>query len=157
MLNTPRPGVVRSVLVQGILAALVGMTVGCGASSPTGPAPTSVTPARVTLAPVAPAVYTVTAGSNAVAPGGQLSVSWTASIGQPLDWIGLFRVADWNGAHGWSSYTEGATAGTLTLTAPTEPGQYEFRYLLDNGVSDAARSSLVIVGPGPEPLRTLPN
>jgi hypothetical protein len=93
-------------------------------------------------------VYTVTAGTNSVAPGGALNVSWTASTGQPKDWIGLFRVGAWNGDHGWSNYTEGATSGTFTLTAPTQAGQYEFRYLLNNGVDDAARSSVVTVGAG---------
>jgi hypothetical protein len=62
-----------------------------------------------------------------------------------LDWIGLFKVGDWNGAHGWSQYTDGATSGTSTLSAPSQAGQYEFRYLLDNGVTDVARSSLVTV------------
>ena len=147
MLNKPRKGIVRSMLAQGALVALLGMTLGCGASSLAGPTPTpAATPSPVTPAPVAPAVYTVTASTNTVAPGGQLSVNWTASTGKPLDWIGLFRVGDWNGAHGWSSYTDGATSGTFTLSAPSQAGQYEFRYLLNDGVDDAARSGLVTVG-----------
>jgi hypothetical protein len=101
-------------------------------------------------------VYTVTAGTNVVAPGGQLSVSWTASIGRHKDWIGLFRVGDSNEAHGWSQYTGGATSGTETLSAPTEVGQYEFRYLLNDGLNDAARSSLVTVRAGLGSLRSLP-
>jgi hypothetical protein len=105
-------------------------------------------PTPAARAPVAPGVYTVTASTNIVAPGGELSVSWTASAGKPLDWIGLFKVGDWNGAHGWSSYTGGATAGTFTLSAPGQVGQYEFRYLLNDGVDDAARSGLVTVGAG---------
>jgi len=148
MLTKSRKRIVRSVLAQGTLAALLGMTLGCGGSSPAEPTPTRVTSGPVAPAPVAPnAVYTVTTGANAVAPGGPLSVSWTASTGRPLDWIGLFKVGVWNGDHGWSSYTGGATSGTFTLSAPTQAGQYEFRYLLDNGVDDAARSSLVTVTP----------
>jgi len=147
MSNRLRRGVVLSVLAQGTLAVLLEMTLACGATSPAGPAPTPVTPAAATRAPEAPsAVYTVTASANTVAPGGQLNVSWTASTGQPKDWIGLFKVRDGNGNHGWSNYTEGATSGTFTLSAPTEAGQYEFRYLLNDGVNDAARSSLVTVG-----------
>jgi hypothetical protein len=107
-------------LAQGILAALLGMTLGCGGSSPAGPTPT-ITPTPVTPAPVAPGVYTVTASTNTVAPGGQLSVNWTTSIAYPWDWISLDR--------------EG------------EAGQYEFRYPLDDE-SDAGRSSPVTVGAG---------
>ena len=147
MSNKPRTAVIFSVLAQGTLAALLGMTLGCGTSSLAGPTPTPVTPPPATPAPVAPiAIYTVTAGANTVAPGGQLTVSWTASTGRPRDWIGLFRIGDWNGAHGWSNYTDGATSGTFTLSAPTEAGQYEFRYLLNDGVDDAARSTVVTVG-----------
>ncbi len=131
-------------LARGTLAAFLGVTVGCSANSTTGPTPTPVTPSAVT--PGVTGVYTVTASANTVAPGGQLNVSWTASTGRPKDWIGLFKVRDGNGNHGWSNYTEGATSGTFTLSAPTEAGQYEFRYLLNDGVNDAARSSLVTVG-----------
>ena len=49
------------------------------------------------------------------------------------------------GLVGW---TDGATSGTFTLSAPTQAGQYEFRYLLNDGYGDAARSSLVTVGVG---------
>jgi hypothetical protein len=149
MSNRPRTGVVHSVLVKGTLAALLAMTLGCGASSPAAPTPTPVTAAPAAPAPVRPqSVYTVTADSNTAAPGGPLNVSWTASTGQLKDWIGLFKVGAWNGDHGWSSYTDGATSGTFTLSAPTQAGQYEFRYLLNNGVDDAARSSVVTVGAG---------
>jgi hypothetical protein len=133
-------GIVRSMLAQGTLAAFVGMTLGCGANSPAGPTPTPVTPVPVVRA----GVYTVTASTNMVASGGQLTVSWTASIGYDDDWIGLFKKSDSNTAPGWSHSTDGTTSGTLTLNAPTEAGQYEFRYLLED-LSDAARSSLVTV------------
>ena len=157
MSNRPRKRTVRSMLATrtgglrwlGTMAglAVLGITFGCGASSPTGPTPAPTpTPAPVTPAPVAPGVYTLAASSNTVAPGGELSVSFTASTGKPLDWIGLYRVGDWNGAHGWSSYTDGATSGTFSLTAPQQAGRYEFRYLLNNGVDDAARSGVVTVG-----------
>ena len=146
MLNKPRKEIVRSMLGYVTLAALLGMTLGCGASSPAGPTPTPVTPG-----PVAPSgVYTVTAGTNAVAPGGQLSVSWTASTKGGNDWIALFKKGDSNIAPvtGWVGWTDGATSGTFTLSAPTQAGQYEFRYLLNDGYGDAARSSLVTVGVG---------
>ena len=140
MSNRPRTGIVLLVLVT--LAALLGAAPGCGTSSPAGPTPTPVTPAPVVLS----GVYTVTASTNTVAPGGPLSVSWTASAGGALDWIGLIRVGDPNNDNGWWDYTRGKTSGTFTLIAPTQAGQYEFRYLLNDGYSDVARSSLVTVG-----------
>jgi hypothetical protein len=73
-------------------------------------------------------------------------MSWTASIGGGADWISLFRQGDPNAAHGWWVNTEGATSGTVTLSAPTQAGQYEFRYFLDDTLNDVARSSVVTVG-----------
>ena len=142
MLNKPRKGIVRSRLAYGTLAAILGITLGCGGASPAGPTPTPVKPA-----PVAPiGVYTVTASTNVVGPGGQLSVSWTTSIPWAEDGISLFKVGDPETAQRWAKSTEGATSGTFTLTAPGQAGQYEFRYLLED-FSVAARSSLVTVGP----------
>src|SRR6266699_3579768 len=89
MLNTPRKRIVRSMLAQGTLVALLGITLACGGSSPVEPTPTPATPV-VTSSTTG--VYTVTAGTNVVAPGGELSVSWTASAGASGDWIGLFKV-----------------------------------------------------------------
>ena len=148
MVNQRRKGIVRSILAQGAVAALLGMTLGCGANSPAGPAPTPVTP--VTSAPVAPiSAYSVTAGTTAVAPGDQLSVSWTASPGYYADWISLFRVGQPNSPSVWVKSTEGATSGTFTLSAPIQAGVYEFRYLLEDE-HDVARSSLVTVGTLPK-------
>jgi hypothetical protein len=146
MLNTPRNGI-RSMLAQGTLAALLGMTLGC-AGSPTGP-----TPAPATPAPVAPSdVYTVTASTTTVALGGQLSVSWTTSAAGHNDWISLFKKGDTNMGHSWwVGWTDGAPSGTLALSAPLEAGQYEFRYLLDDGYHDAATSRVVTVGGGAGP------
>lgn len=152
MSHRPRKRLIRSTLASGTLAALMGMTLACGASPPTAPTPTLVTPA-----PVVPlGVYTVTAGSNTVASGAELSVSWTASIGKPLDWISLFLVGSPNTIYGSYKYTNGATSGRFTITAPTQAGQYELRYLLNDGYTDVARSGPVTVGTGPNPLRTLP-
>jgi hypothetical protein len=100
----------------------------------------------VTVARPDAAGYTVIAATNHVARGGQLSVSWTAAIGYVEDSISLSRVGGTpgQGATGWARPTEGATSGNFTFTAPTEPGQYEFRYLLED-LSVVARSSLVTV------------
>ena len=127
-----------------IVAALLGITAGCGGTSPVGPA--VVTPAPVAPAPVVPvSTYTLTPSASAVAPGAQLSVNWTASIGGRGDTIALYKKGDPNTAAGWWRETFGAAAGTFALTAPREEGQYEFRYLLDDEVTDTARSSVVTV------------
>jgi hypothetical protein len=88
--------------------------------------------------------YTVKSGTDVVDAGGQMSVSWTAPGARAGDWIAVFRV---NGAYDdeWYGLTNGATSGTRTLTAPTRPGLYEFRYLVDDGFLDVARSGPVTV------------
>jgi subtilisin family serine protease len=84
---------------------------------------------------------------DAVSPRDPLTIEWTAPAGRPAtDSIALFRVGDPNTAPRlWSSYTDGATSGSFTLTAPDDPGQYEFRYLLNDGFTDAVRSTPVTV------------
>ena len=75
-----------------------------------------------------------------------LSVSWTAPSGRPAnDWIGLYRIGDPNQNFIWWQYTGGATSGTFFLTSPATPGQYDFRYLLNNGYTDAVRSAAITV------------
>jgi hypothetical protein len=88
--------------------------------------------------------FTLTPSTNAVDAGGQLSVSWTAPAGRADDWIAVFPVG---GSYDddWWGHTNGATSGTRTLTAPARPGQYEFRYLVDGGFLEVARSSPVTV------------
>jgi hypothetical protein len=77
------------------------------------------------------------------------------------DWVALFRIGDpdiTGAANGhsdlWFVHLCGATAGTSTLSAPLQPGQYEFRYMV--GDSGVARSNAVTVNastfPAPSPL-----
>jgi Ca-activated chloride channel family protein len=91
--------------------------------------------------------YAIAASHGTVVAGGQLSVSWTAPRAGAWDWVGLFKVGDPSTTYesGWWKYTDGVISGTLTLNAPAQPGQYEFRYLLDDGFVDTARSSPVTV------------
>ena len=97
---------------------------------------------------------TLTFSPNRVASGSQLSVSWIGPNGRAaLDWIGLFKLGASNTSYenGWWEYTNGAASGTLTLSAPTEPGAYEFRFLLNDGYGDVARSTLVTVSAATSP------
>ena len=92
--------------------------------------------------------FTLTPGQTSVTVAAPLSISWTAPASQSaIDWIGLFRVGDSNREPLWWRYTNAAVAGTFDLKAPGIPGQYEFRYLLENGYTDVARSAAVTVNP----------
>ena len=44
-------------------------------------------------------------------------------------------------------YTGGATSGTWSVRVHVQPGEYEFRYLLDDGFVDVARSAVFAVRP----------
>ena len=95
------------------------------------------------------------ASADAISAGAEpLTVSWTAPKGRPLwDWVALIKVGESTGtyAKGWWEYTGGAALGARTLSAPAEPGRYEFRYMLDDGFTEAARSSPVTVRPSASP------
>jgi hypothetical protein len=134
----------RNTRIAIALAVVAQGAVGCDHETSRLPmAPTVLETAR--QPPASPAVYVLTSSSSTVVAGGALSVTWTASVGGSRDWIGLFRIGAANCDHGWSASTSGTTSGTLTLTAPTQSGQYEFRYLPDDGCDVAARSSAVTV------------
>ena len=93
--------------------------------------------------------YTISSSLSTVAVGGQVSVSWDAPRAGPADWIGFFLVTDSNYVYEdrWWQYTEGAKSGSTALIAPATPGKYEFRYLVDDGYEDVARSAPVTVTP----------
>jgi len=87
-------------------------------------------------------------GAGTDGPGGTLNVSWVApgrsNPGINGDWIGLFRVGDPNTVDIGHQATTGAS-GTLTFIMPTQAGDYEFRYLVDDGFIDVARSKVITV------------
>jgi hypothetical protein len=86
----------------------------------------------------------VTPSTGAVDAGGEMSVSWSAPGARAGDWIALFKVGR-SYEDDWYGLTNGETSGTRSVTAPTQPGLYEFRYLVDDGFLDVARSSPVSV------------
>ena len=73
-----------------------------------------------------------------------MSVSWTAPSARPGDWLAVFRVGRSYEDEWWGD-TNGETSGTRTLTAPTQPGQYEFRYLSEGSFLELTRSNPVTV------------
>jgi hypothetical protein len=124
---------------------------GCGDEPRWRPLPVAPTPIPPPPAPQPPPNregYTLSPSPEIVTPEGELSVSWTAPTGGKWDWIGIFSLEARNCDHGWSEYTKGETSGTLTLKAPRQPGQYEFRYHLDDGCEETVRSSPVTVRAG---------
>jgi len=92
-------------------------------------------------------VYVLTASPDVVTAGAPLTVSWLVPSGRSAsDWIGLFRAdtASTSYEDGWWQYTNGAPSGALTINAPLQAGSYEFRYLLNDGYVDAARSTVTV-------------
>ena len=82
-------------------------------------------------------------------------MSWVGPGGRGCvgggDWVALYKVGDpddTGAANGhsdlWYDHLCGATSGTRTLSAPPQPGQYEFRYLI-GGTGSVARSNPVTV------------
>ena len=93
--------------------------------------------------------YSLSASPTTVNAGANIAVTWTAPPGSPAqDWIGFYKVGTQNNTYLWWSYTSGLASGTFNMTAPNSPGQYEFRYLLNNGYTDTARSNQVTVNAG---------
>ena len=93
-------------------------------------------------------VVTLTPSATTLAPRERLTLTWTAPHRRNSwgDWIGLFALEDLNSDYekNWWTYAS-STSGTETLNAPVRPGQYEFRYLLDDGYVDVARSATITV------------
>ena len=99
-------------------------------------------------------VFSVSASPGVVAPGGTLTMSWQMPAGRNCngggDWIAIYKVGDpdeTGAANGhsdlWYDHVCGATSGTRTLSAPAQPGEYEFRFML--GDISFARSNRVTV------------
>ena len=92
-------------------------------------------------------LLTLVASPTRVRPGDQLTVSWIAPGRRSrFDWIALYKAGELNVNYDdalWR-YTEGVGSGQFTFTAPA-PGEYEFRYLLDDDYVDVGRSLRIIV------------
>jgi len=93
---------------------------------------------------------TISGGSDG--PPSTVNVSWVApgrtTPGINGDWIGLFRVGDPNTVEASHQSTTGVS-GTLTFRTPAQAGDYEFRYLVDDGFIDVARSTVITVMTAP--------
>jgi hypothetical protein len=63
----------------------------------------------------------------AVDPGGAISVTYSGAPGTPSDWIGIFGAGAAGGSCTVSQSLNSAKSGTLTFTAPDQPGTYDFQ------------------------------
>jgi hypothetical protein len=61
------------------------------------------------------------------------------------DWIALYRVGADNRSYLRYQYTNWSTTGSHTFTMPVEKGQYDFRYLKNDGYTSVAQSGTVVV------------
>lgn len=129
-----------------VLACALGLA-GCDDGPAFRPLPSSPSP-TLSSPPTPVDGYAISVSPESVTSGGDLRVTWTAPKGGTWDWIGIFVVGARNCDHGWYEYTDGALSGTVTFKAPAQPGQYEFRYHLDDGCTEMVRSSPVTVSAG---------
>ena len=84
--------------------------------------------------------------STLVAPGDDVTVTWIAPQGRCCgDWIGLYSTGAPNSHYGVWTYTGDSATGAFKARVPIQPGTYEFRYLVQDGYNDAARSGVITV------------
>ena len=122
--------------------------------TPVPAAPTPLPTSTPTPPPSAPAAsistYMVVASPTSLNAGASVTATWTSPSGSSAkDWVGLYKVGDSNNSFGKWVYTGGLPSGTFTTAVPTNGGTYEFRYLLNDGYSDVARSSAITVTAAP--------
>ena len=106
----------------------------------------------ITVAGAQTQTYALSATPSSVNAGSPVAVSWTAPAGSSsLDWIGLFPTGSSNLEYVWRQYTSGSSAGNFTVPAPSTPGTYEFRYLVNDSYTDVIRSNSVVVVTASQP------
>ena len=94
---------------------------------------------------------TVTPSTTFTFPGQTINCAFTAPAGSPVrDWIALYRVGDsvaqFQNPPSFQ-YTGGAASGNPAFVLPANltPGDYEFRYNLNDGFETAAVSTRITV------------
>ncbi|MFI5733616.1 agmatine/peptidylarginine deiminase [Kribbella sp. NPDC051587] len=109
-------------------------------STPGGPTPTP------TPTPTGP---TVTADRTTVRRGASITATVANGPGNPRDWVGLYKASAANTAGGVDEKylngrntppSSGLTAATITFTAPSTTGTYNFRFFANDGYTLLAAS-----------------
>jgi hypothetical protein len=110
----------------------------------TSPAPGGGTSASIAIPIDPPAVLTV--NNAAVPPSTTVTMTLSGGFGGGSDWLALAQVG--SSERSFITYTyvgAGVTTRAWTVTMPSTPGQYEFRYFPDNGYTRAGTSPVVTV------------
>jgi hypothetical protein len=97
---------------------------------------------------------TITAAPTSVLPGASVTASWNGANPTAKDWIGVYAVGAPENSGGLTvegvqwRYTGGTASGSLSLPAPSTPGQYEMRYYYNDGYTELAASNQFTVSSG---------
>jgi subtilisin len=121
------------------------------------PPPGGGTSSPVTFNVTGPPTLAVSATSAPT--GGSVTATLTNGSGTASDWLALALTTAPNTSYVAFVYVgTGVTTRTWTVTMPTTPGVYEFRYFRSGGYTRAATSPPVTVeistGPSPSPVAT---
>ena len=99
--------------------------------------------------PPPPTGPTISADRTTVSRGGQVKAIVAGGPGNRSDWVGLYRSAATDTQGGvderylngsYSMPAAGLTSATVTFTAPSTPGTYNFRFFASNGYTRLAVS-----------------
>lgn len=94
--------------------------------------------------------YTLSISPTTVAPGQTVVVSFTSAVAGAQDWIGLYKPGTPNTSQITYKYTGGAISGGVSFSIAA-PGEYEFRYFVNNQYDLKAVSGKLTVGSTPTP------
>ena len=139
--------VVTSTRISATVPPLPAATVDVEVRNPDGQRGTLAAAFKIETVAINNPTVSLTASPRVVEPGGELTVGWTVSGSHSsLDWIGLFGVGvpSTNYQDGYWEYVGNGLSGTLMFRAPFPSGEYEFRYLLDDGYIDVARAPVTV-------------
>jgi hypothetical protein len=121
------------------------------------PSPGGGTSAAATFNATGPPALTV--NTTSAAPGTTVTATLTNGSGGVADWMSFALTTASNSSYVTFVYVgSGVTTRTWTVTVPSAPGNYEFRYF-PSGYTRAATSPTVVVqtgggGPAPAPVAT---
>ena len=92
------------------------------------------------------AAVSLSASPSQVSPGQTITVTFSGAPGNQKDFIALYKVGVPNGQPYVSyKFLNGAKSGTLTFTAPTTSGDYEFRMFKNNTWTYLGKSNTIKV------------
>ena len=139
--------VVASTRISATVPLLPAATVDIVVINPDGQRGTLAAAFSIETIPSDSRTVSLAANPRIVAPGGDLSVDWAVSVmNSSSDWIGFFGIAVPSTGYqdGYWQYVGNGLSGTLMFKAPLQPGEDEFRYLLDDGFVDVARAPVTV-------------